>query len=55
MGALRETRSIACSLLQIGLTRIETRYCTGAPHELLNETNHDEVQRDLLGWLAKKL
>lgn len=25
----------------------------GARHELLNETNRDEVQRDLLAWLAK--
>ena len=26
---------------------------TGARHELLNETNRDEVQRDVLAWLAK--
>jgi len=26
----------------LGLTRIETRYHTGARHELLNETNRDE-------------
>jgi alpha-beta hydrolase superfamily lysophospholipase len=24
-----------------------------ARHELLNETNRDEVTRDLLGWLGK--
>jgi alpha-beta hydrolase superfamily lysophospholipase len=27
-------------------------YCP-ARHELLNETNRDEVQRDVLAWLAK--
>jgi hypothetical protein len=32
-----------------GLLRTETRYDTGARYELLNETNRDEVQRDLLG------
>ena len=36
-----------------GLSRIETRYYTGARHELLNETNRDEMQRDVLGWLGK--
>lgn len=35
--------------------RIETRYYTGARHELLNETNRDEVQRDVLAWLAKTM
>jgi len=28
---------------------IETHYYTGARHELLNETDRDEVQRDVLG------
>jgi hypothetical protein len=32
-----------------GLLRIEMRYHTGARHELLNETNRDEMQRDVLG------
>ena len=37
----------------LGMSRLETRYYTGARHELLNETNRDEVQRDVLAWLAK--
>ena len=35
------------------MSRIETRYYTGARHELLNETNRDAVQRDVLAWVAK--
>ncbi|HEV8247055.1 MAG TPA: hypothetical protein VGP93_14860 [Polyangiaceae bacterium] len=30
-----------------------TRYYAGARQELLHETNRDEVQRDVLTWLAK--
>ena len=35
------------------MSRIESRYNTGAWHELLNETDRDDVQRDVLAWLAK--
>ena len=37
----------------LGLTRIDTRYCSGARHELLNETNRGEVTADVLGWVGK--
>ena len=37
----------------LGMSRIETRYYTGARHESLNDTNRDEVQRNALAWLAK--
>ena len=33
-----------------GLTRVEMRLYPGARHETLNETNRDEVTRDLLAW-----
>jgi alpha-beta hydrolase superfamily lysophospholipase len=36
-----------------GLARIEARYDPGTRHELLNETNRDEVTCDVLGWLGK--
>jgi alpha-beta hydrolase superfamily lysophospholipase len=39
----------------LGLTHIEPRYYTGARHELLNETNRDEVTSDVLGWLARSV
>lgn len=34
-----------------GLTRVTHTFYPGARHELLNETNRDEVQRDILNWL----
>jgi alpha-beta hydrolase superfamily lysophospholipase len=34
-----------------GFTRLTTRIYAGARHETLNETNRDEVTRDLIAWL----
>jgi alpha-beta hydrolase superfamily lysophospholipase len=34
-----------------GLTRLTTRIYPDARHETLNETNRDEVTRDLVAWL----
>jgi len=34
-----------------GLAKIEMRLYPGARHELLNETNRDEVMQDILRWL----
>ena len=34
-----------------GLTKLTTRIYPGARHETLNETNRDEVTRDLIAWL----
>jgi alpha-beta hydrolase superfamily lysophospholipase len=34
-----------------GFTRLTTRLYPGARHETLNETNRDEVTRDLIAWL----
>jgi alpha-beta hydrolase superfamily lysophospholipase len=47
------TRRLVARYQALGMSRIETRYYTGARHELLNETNRDEVQRDVLAWMAK--
>jgi alpha-beta hydrolase superfamily lysophospholipase len=35
----------------LGLERVSHRFYEGARHELLNETNRDEVTRDLIAWL----
>lgn len=34
-----------------GLTKVTTRIYPDARHEMLNETNRDEVTADLIGWL----
>ncbi|WP_421931645.1 alpha/beta fold hydrolase [Phenylobacterium sp.] len=36
-----------------GLTRMEVKIYEGGRHEMLNETNRDEVVADLLAWLRK--
>lgn len=38
-----------------GLTRISTKIYPGARHEVFNETNRDEVLRDLIDWLDQNL
>jgi alpha-beta hydrolase superfamily lysophospholipase len=35
----------------LGLTKVSYKFYPQARHELLNETNRDEVQKDLLDWL----
>jgi len=50
---LAGTRRLVERYRALGLTRIETRYYAGARHELLSETNRDEVTGDVLGWVAK--
>jgi alpha-beta hydrolase superfamily lysophospholipase len=35
--------------------RVDYRLYSGGRHEMLNETNRDEVHQDLLGWLASTL
>jgi alpha-beta hydrolase superfamily lysophospholipase len=34
-----------------GLTRVDSRFYEGARHEILNETNRDQVERDLVQWV----
>ena len=46
-------RRLVARYQALEMSRIETRHDAGARHELLNETNRDEVQRDVLAWLAK--
>jgi alpha-beta hydrolase superfamily lysophospholipase len=38
---------------QAGLTDVELHVYPGARHEVFNETNRDEVERDLLRWLDR--
>jgi len=50
---LAGTRRLVARYQALGLTRVEARDYAGARHELLNETNRDEVTADLLGWIGK--
>jgi alpha-beta hydrolase superfamily lysophospholipase len=38
-----------------GLQRVSSRFYAGGRHEMLNETNRDEVTADLLAWLGQAL
>jgi alpha-beta hydrolase superfamily lysophospholipase len=38
-----------------GVQRIDTRYYLGGRHEMLNETNRDQVTTDLIAWLKSTL
>ena len=36
---------------EAGVKRIDTLYYKDGRHEMLNETNRDEVTADIIGWL----
>jgi alpha-beta hydrolase superfamily lysophospholipase len=44
-------QGLVADLRAAGLTKLTTRIYPGARHETLNETNRDEVTRDLIAWL----
>jgi alpha-beta hydrolase superfamily lysophospholipase len=48
-------RALIQSYEDAGLREIEHRVYTGARHELFNETNRDEVERDLIDWLDREM
>ncbi|HEY8607777.1 MAG TPA: alpha/beta hydrolase [Noviherbaspirillum sp.] len=48
---LQATRALLERYQALGMSRVSHRFYDGARHELLNETNRDEVQRDVLAWL----
>jgi alpha-beta hydrolase superfamily lysophospholipase len=36
---------------RLGLADVSHKFYPGARHEVLNETNRDEVERDIVAWL----
>jgi alpha-beta hydrolase superfamily lysophospholipase len=54
-GALGFVSLLADRFKAAGLQDIETRLYPGARHEILNETNRDEVMADMKLWLEAKL
>lgn len=47
----RGLRQLLAAYERAGLTAVTHRFYEGARHEIFNETNRDEVTRDLLDWL----
>lgn len=41
--------------VRAGFTDVACKFYEGARHEILNETNHDEVYKDVLDWIFSKL
>lgn len=51
---LQATLALLAHYRELGL-RVDHRFYPGARHELLNETNRQQVTRDVLAWLADRL
>ncbi|MCC5812091.1 MAG: alpha/beta hydrolase [Ectothiorhodospiraceae bacterium] len=54
-GNLEGTQVLIDHYKQLNLTSLEHRFYPDARHELLNETNRDEVESDVLAWLKSAL
>jgi alpha-beta hydrolase superfamily lysophospholipase len=52
-GAGKQIEPMIAAYRAAGLEQIECRIYPEARHELLNETNRDEVTRDLIAWLDR--
>ena len=53
--ALRGFHALARALRATGHQRVSERVFPDARHELLNETNRDEVTAEILAWLGENL
>jgi alpha-beta hydrolase superfamily lysophospholipase len=51
----RRQLDLAEALRRAGLRHVDVKLYPGARHELLNETNRDEVTTHLIGWLRRAL
>ncbi len=47
----RAVTALAERYRALGLRDVQVTFYPGARHEMLNETNRDEVVRDVLAWL----
>jgi alpha-beta hydrolase superfamily lysophospholipase len=55
VGGERGMRRLALHYAQTGHTGLEVKIYAGGRHEMLHETNRDEVTSDWLGWLKQVL
>jgi alpha-beta hydrolase superfamily lysophospholipase len=46
-------KALAAAYERVGLDQVTLRLYPGARHELINETNRDEVTKDLIAWLDR--
>jgi alpha-beta hydrolase superfamily lysophospholipase len=53
VGGLKFFERLVAEYNRAGLRRMTWKVYPGARHELLNETNRDEVTRDVLDWIDK--
>jgi alpha-beta hydrolase superfamily lysophospholipase len=51
----KTVKKLASIYTSIGLAKVSTRFNDGGRHESLNETNRDEVTRDILDWMNRVL
>lgn len=51
VGGADGTAEVAEMFRRVGMRDVTTQVWPGARHEVLNETNRDEVEEDLLAWL----
>ena len=51
----RGVRQVAAAFKAAGIEAVTTTFYDGGRHEMLNETNRDEVFRDILQWLRDRL
>jgi alpha-beta hydrolase superfamily lysophospholipase len=54
-GNLKGTQALLDRYKALGITRVSNKFYEGARHEVLNETNRDEVTRDVLDWLKTSI
>lgn len=51
----KRIRTLAQKLIKAGVRKVDARVYEGARHDILHETNADEIIHDLLTWLDKAL
>lgn len=55
VGAHGGAQALANRYKDVGIKDVQLILYSGARHEVLNETNHDEVQQDITMWLDEHL
>lgn len=46
--------TLASRYREAGMSDVTVTLYPGARHEILNETNRDEVTADIIGWLTER-